>query len=593
MRVQLDVVIEPGGTALTVSQLQMLLPDLRPDVAPALERSSVRFSARIEAVGEEAEVARVVARHLATLRQFSRQFPDALVTVREAPDGGELHLQAGSFGTDEDELSGMLASITGEPQWRLYISFRIERDAHAHVIELVKRAVPAGITPVFDASETALAIGFEIDGDAHNVADLVGEVRLAWRQEGSEAECLVEVEGPLPIVEIARSWSEWGTIEQRLRHSASMQTPAQAAVSPDAKIVELAPVANVGELLGDRWLSWIDDDDAILGIWRGRLYSLPERVEASHPFRAELRRTAGGELHLVHGNQRITVPPAADSCERRFHKLLTDGALFSDTEGTVRASTHLIRVSARGVDEGPRLAHVRGLEATDTHAFALAEGRGGLALFQIQLGNGWGYAEARPWHQDEVATDLVVFNHARIAITAERGSRTTLYLVEIENLVYARQIMLPCVGAEIVAHSPETIWITGMSTPPGPARCDLFRVDVPAGTVTLVTAEHTARTIECIATSSADATGLQLLLATDRAVFATRGDRLREILELAGDESITGMAAGSLSAVFVQSPRGSSLVLGRRDAVIELPAPGYEPRLDDLPRLSNDAADGT
>jgi hypothetical protein len=37
---------------------------------------------------------------------------------------------------------------------------------------------------------------------------------MAWRQEGSEVECLVEIEGERPVLTIVRRWGEWMELER-------------------------------------------------------------------------------------------------------------------------------------------------------------------------------------------------------------------------------------------------------------------------------------------------------------------------------------------------------------------------------------------
>lgn len=96
-------------------------------------------------------------------------------------------------------------------------------------------------------------------------------------------------------------------------------------------------------------------------------------------------------------------------------------------------------------------------------------GRGGVALHTIERGGTWGRAETRPWEHDEIPRDVAVVE-SRIAITVQRDLRSTLYLLERANLVYRRTIAVPCVEPQIVGHRNDTLWVTGMSPPPGPRR---------------------------------------------------------------------------------------------------------------------------
>jgi hypothetical protein len=179
MRVELAVTISPNGAAFTVAELDARLPGLQVKVAPAVERSSVGFVGRIVLDdADEAWIKQAVAHQLGLLRELSAAFPAAAIAVT-AEDGGELQLQAGSFGADETEIEELLAQVADDAAWRLLVSFRIEVDAHPHVLALVERALPAGLAPVVDESPNALAVGFAITGGAERVADVVSCLRMA------------------------------------------------------------------------------------------------------------------------------------------------------------------------------------------------------------------------------------------------------------------------------------------------------------------------------------------------------------------------------------------------------------------------------
>jgi hypothetical protein len=568
---ELDIEIDPGGTLFTVTELAALLPDLRIGIAPVLERSSPRFATRIEVHEDDSESARMVARHLAKLREFSKQHPDVAITITAGPDGGALRLRGGSFGDDEDELETILGSIADDQHWRVYVAFRIERDAHDHVLDLVTRAL-GSVALVSEPSDTSLAIGLDVDGNAARIADLISNIRLAWRQEGSEIECLVEVEGAIPIVEVVRTWAEWEELERRLRRTVSEINAADVSRAWTQERTDLGDAPGTGELLGAANLSWIDADDQVLAIENGRLFSLSERVEAGDPYIGEIRRR-GGSLYFTRKGKRVDLPRAPDHTERRFHGVSSRGALFTDTSGTgTNATTQLLLVNGEGVLEGPKLERVRSLEASADEVFALAEGAGGVALFAMELGKRWGYTESRPWRQGEVPTDLGIFSNSRVAITAQRGARSVLYLVERANLVYARVLALPCIEPQISAIADGTVWITGVSPPPAPARCDLFRVDSTAGMVTLVTAELDATTLEVVAKEAGRA-----LIATDRSVYVTTAGALRELVQLASDEEVSGMIDGPTSVVFIRGPLSSRIILGHGQAIVPLETPGYAP----------------
>jgi len=588
MRVELAVTISPNGAVFTVAELDARLPGLQLAVAPAVDRAPVGFVGRIVVEDtDDAWIKRAVAHQLGLLREFSAAFPAAAIGIT-ADDGGQLRLEAGSFGADDAEIRGLLAQLGDDRAWRLLVSFRIEADAHRHVLALVHRALPAGVEPVVDEAANALAVGFAITGTAERVADLVSCLRMAWRAEGSDVECLVEIEGERPALTIVRTWPEWVELERALRrmparsHAAAAPPGARAAITRLARVPEAAPV------LGSDVLSWIDADDQILGIIAGTLCALPERVEAGDPVSGELWRRADGVLYVARGELRCEVPAPADGAERRLHAVGGVGALFSDTTGSAGAArTQLLRVAADGIERGPDLTCVRALDVHGREAYALAGGRDGGALCSIQIGDGWGRADARPWPPDEIATDLAVISASRIAVTTERGSRSTLHLIERANLVYARRIALPCVAPQIVGHTQHQVWITGAAPAPGPARCDLFRVDLLRGSVVIDTAELHADAIGVATTPH----GRVALLATGRAVYTTTGDALHELVELAADEEVTGMAHLTLPAVLVRGAARARLVLGNATerVIVALPSAGHSPRFHGAWELAPDA----
>lgn len=144
-------------------------------------------------------------------------------------------------------------------------------------VELAVTISPNGAAFTVDESPNALAVGFAIIWGAERVADVVSCLRMAWREEGSEVECLIEVEGEVPVLTIVRTWGEWVDLERTLRrlpawaHRTGAPHAAEAAITPLADVPEAAPV------LGAAVLSWIDADEQILGIVRGVLCALPER----------------------------------------------------------------------------------------------------------------------------------------------------------------------------------------------------------------------------------------------------------------------------------------------------------------------------
>jgi hypothetical protein len=368
----------------------------------------------------------------------------------------------------------------------------------------------------------------------------------------------------------------------------------------------LAEVPEVASLFWDEALSWIDSDDQILCLANGVLYALPERVEGGGHTRGEIRRRGDGSMSFVRGDRRLAVPHAAEEVERRLHAVVPMGTVFSDTVGTGEiARTRLMLVDADRVEDGLELACVRALDVGDGEVFAVAAGptsRAGLRLFSIQIGRGWGYAETLPWRGDETPTDLAVISTSRLAITTERDQRSVLHLVERANLVYARTIALPCVAPQIVGHNASTVWITGMSPARKPARCDLFRVDLPSGKVIIETAELDSHAID-VATSE-DAS--DVVLATGRGVYVTGGRALRELVELGSGDVVTGIACGGVSVharaaklaeqipscpvALVRGPSMSRLVLGPASVTIALDTPGHSPRFLDTASLTSGTA---
>ena len=570
MTVELDVKVAPAGVPFTIDELAARLPDLALTVAPALKHEQLSFVGRIRVEGDEVEVRRSIARQLAALRAFSTEFPTVTITI-SAMEGGELCLRAGSFGPDEEELVSLLSAATEDEAWRVLVSFRVEASEHQRIQELVGRAVPAGLVPVVDESPAALAMGFSILGDRHRVADLVGALRMSWCDEGSDLECLIEIEGPEPMVTVVRTSAEWAEIERTLRRSQARARDAAIAASAAERPTVLAELPEVESALRGELLSWIADDQ-ILCVSRGTLLALPERVEAQTANRAVVRRR-DGSMHLVRGDQRLEIPPAPADVERRLHGITSRGALFTDTRGTGEGSrTQLLLVDDK-VEAGLELARVRALDATEGEAFALVTGPDGIRLLAIEIGPGWGHTATRPWDPDDNATDLAVVSASRVAVTVERGSRSVLYLVERANLVHARVVALPCVAPQIMGLGAQTIWITGMSPGPGRSRCDVFRVELFTGKVVIESAELDSPAFDV----AVDEIGSEAVLAAQHAVYTTGDGAPRELVDLAG-RTVTGIAYRRVPAVFVQEDRGARLVLGPDRVTVALPSPGHAPR---------------
>jgi hypothetical protein len=67
------------------------------------------------------------------------------------------------------------------------------------------------------------------------------------------------------------------------------------------------------------------------------------------------------------------------------------------------------------------------------------------------------------------------------------------------------------------------------------------------------------------------------LVATPRVVYLATRSALREMLELASHGTVTDMALGVTSCVFVRGADGARLVLGQQQATVALGTPGYAP----------------
>jgi hypothetical protein len=586
----LSISIDPCGELLTAADLVRIVPPerLRLGIPAAFERAVGLWAGRMAVEGEAGDCQNDVALHLIALRKLSARFPAAAITIAADPDGGTLTLQAGSFGPDEEEVASLIASATGLElaaeglHQRLYVSFRIELDAHAHLLDLVVRALPPGwAAPVVDSSASSLAIGFEVGGDAERLADLIGILRLAWRQEASEPEVLIEIEGDDPMVVTVRTWADWVALERRLR---KLRDASHAPVHASDSLlwgVALAEHLATRAVLGARQLSWIDADDQILCLADGRLLSLPERTELASPL-GQFRRRSDDSLWFRDSSGGVVIPPPAFGTERRLHGVYGCGGLFSDTLGGELAGTRLRLVDARGIVDGPKLARVRAIDVADAdrQAYALAEIHGEVALLVIELGRGWSHIEARPWHPEDIPTDVAVIGDAPVVVTATRGLRSYLYLVARYGLTHTRKLTLPCIDPQIVFHDRYALWITGLLSPPGPSRCELLRVDPRAATVTVLTAElPDMSTLEVVGPSRFDPHALPgCLLATPRAVLEATPAGLRTVLELDHGERVTAMAYDTPSAVFVDGPRGPRLVLGSRSMTVPLPSPGHSAR---------------
>jgi hypothetical protein len=152
-------------------------------------------------------------------------------------------------------------------------------------------------------------------------------------------------------------------------------------------------------------------------------------------------------------------------------------------------------------------------------------------------------------------------------------------------LSFSRTIAVPCVAPQIVGHAEHTVWITGLS-PGGDVRCDLFRVSVLTGKVSVETAELVGvKTLDVACNDIASAA----VVAAKRAVWTIIRDREPRELALLGSEEVTGIACGRVDvhrvawsyrdvpAVFLRDHTSSRLVLGLERLTVSLDTAGHAP----------------
>jgi hypothetical protein len=216
--------------------------------------------------------------------------------------------------------------------------------------------------------------------------------------------------------------------------------------------------------------------------------------------------------------------------------------------------------------------------------FALAAQAGEVKLIVVELAADWSSATMRPWPSDEEAADVAAISTGRIAVVTERDRRSVLHLIERANLTHSRTLGVPCVAPQIVGHSEDHVWLTGMSPSDAASgrsraasvpRCDLFRCELRTGRVIVETAE-----LDCTVIDVAVAVGGgRALLVSQRGAYVVSDDYtgIREVVELCGDDEVTGIACGRGPAVFVRGQRGPRLVVGNDRTVVTLASPGHSP----------------
>lgn len=552
--------IDPAGEPLALADLTARLPGLRVEAGTASERGGARFVTTIRAEGDADAAQAAVGRHLASLHLLSSQYPQLQITLLAVPDGDVLKLAAGSFGDDDAEVRALMESVAEPERWQVYASFKIGEARQPNLLRLLDAVLAPDEDRTVQRSPAAFAIGFDVDGDANQVANLLARLRFAWREEGNLVDTLVEIVGAVNVRSTLRSWSDWVDLEGTFRPR------------PDGTVIaELRELPELLHIDGSHGITWFDAEENLYGIMHGTLCSLSERRELDV---RSVHRRAGGTVYVAVADKQVELPRAEPHVERRLHVAWEGGALYSDTEGrSERATSRLFVVDASGPRELRRFTHARGIDADTTEAFVLADHDARVQLCALHLHSAE-MRSASPWSPDEVPTDVAVLGRARVAVTVERGGRSAVYLVERAELAPGRVLAVPCVAPQIVGASGRTLWITGMAAAPGPARCDLFRIDLASGGVHMVTAELDVTTVDVVVRPD----GEEALLATPRAVYRWSGSRLIPLVELFGDERVTGVAFDPTTAVFVDGKSGPRLVLGSGGHSVPLPSAGYAPR---------------
>ena len=398
---------------------------------------------------------RDVALHLQALASVSRSNPAWRIRIEIEPDGGMLELQAGSFGEGAEDVAALVRWTTAPPlifegaHAKLYVSVRLPDDAHRHFVDLVVRQLPASWPePVTDASPGAIALGFELTGDASQTPQLISALRYAWLLEGSCAQCLIELEGDPSIVRRIDALHDWTTFERELR--AVQMDAATVEAKPSATVVE-APrieIARAGPIpvLRSHILTWIDDDARILGLGAdGVILELPERVEATldQPggILARYWRRRDGSSCLRWRDAQIELPHEPE-VDRRVHGHTWQGLLLTERRG---ADTRLRLLHTDGLHDGPLFRNLTAvvLPTHGNYAMMVSDIGGFSSLITMDLAN-WGWDRGAPWPEAAKVTDLAVLRTNQLVGVANVDGAGQLYVIttytgELEHTIY-----VPC-----------------------------------------------------------------------------------------------------------------------------------------------------
>jgi hypothetical protein len=569
VEVELTVTIDTGlAGGYRSHALQPVLPDALGASQPiAFELTGGGWFGRTQVIGASDACELDVLAHLRALLSMSKDNPTWRFHIEVAPDGGRLDLHDGSFGVDDEEIQRLLRFTgAGEPRTavneRLYVSIRLDADAHAHLLDLVARHLPpAWPTPITEPGPHGIALGFELSADTARTLQIISALRQAWLEEGSLATCIAEVEGADPIVKTIDSLAGWSELERQVRRP--VPAPIETYEGP-AAIAERSSVAKVVSvpLLGDRMLTWVAGPDQLRGLTAdGTICSLAERVECEASEHS-VRRSADGSSVLWSRNRAIARLPAAD-VERRFQAVNASGALFTDTHGDY---TRVRLLSSLGLVDGPQLYKPEALvvSSNGVYAFALSEVGGYPSFVTIHYSTlGWDYRA--PWPASARISDLAVAG-ADSCVAAADGA---VYIVDSISGAARETIHVPCLRPKICAANERAVWLVGAAVG-SPARHDLFRVDLVRRTCTIETA-------------MIDSTGWGRLEAARCSqgwvlAFVARGifwlaDRIEAVMSLREGEAIVDLCHDeTVAAVLLHSAGGHRVALVNEQVqVVDLP----------------------
>lgn len=504
--------------------------------------------------------------HLHTLVGLSRENPSWRITITLEPDGGVLELRAGSFSETDAQLEGVLSlgahakALAGDQRGfdRIYASMRLPPDAHQHFVDLVLKQVPSEWEqPVTQPSPDAVAIGFELHRDAMRTARVISILRTAWLDEGSGASCLVEVEGPAPVVkevDSLRGWSELARATWAVEAvTTNLRTPPRRTRPASRDVVTRGPEVPV---LGARMLTWLDERDLIRGLTSdGTIWDLSERTELRMVDPNGRERPMSFVRHrdgsVVFGSKEL--PPPAAGAVRRAHSS-AHGVFITETQGE---QAQLSFVSQGGLIHGPLLRRPVNIVRGGGLAFAVSEIADAQVFVTIEPGMGWDYGT--PWPATTRVTDLAIPTVGAVVVVGDGvAHQLDAFTGELQRTIY-----LPCADPEIVQCESPLVWVTGRSAG-GAQRHDLFRIELSTGRVTVETAAICSEGWgELIAVRIEKR---WLLAYARRGVFTFEKQAAEPLLSVeSGDEIVELCQWDALTAAFAATSGGTRVSLGEGD----------------------------